>query len=104
MRFLRKKMGQSTLEYAILVVVVIMALVASQAYIKRAVQGRMKESSDDIGEAYSMEFASGNITTTTRSVINERADAFTTNRRYDDYWSGTSGDIEFGNFELEYYQ
>ena len=50
----RKYNGQSTLEYAILVVIVIGALLTLQVYIKRAIQGKLKSSSDDIGEQYSM--------------------------------------------------
>jgi hypothetical protein len=45
--------GQSTLEYAILIIIIIGALLTIQTYIKRGVQGRLKGSADDIGEQYS---------------------------------------------------
>jgi hypothetical protein len=48
-----KKNGQSTLEYAILMVVVIAALITMQSYIRRAYQGRLKDGSDQIGEQFS---------------------------------------------------
>lgn len=46
--------AQSTLEYAILVVIIIGVLLAMQVYIKRGLQGRLKSSTDDIGEQYSV--------------------------------------------------
>ncbi len=54
-KFLRKKKmkGQSTLEYAVLIIIVIGALLSIQVYIKRGVQGRLKSATDDIGEQYS---------------------------------------------------
>jgi uncharacterized protein (UPF0333 family) len=52
MRIINHK-GQSTLEYAILIIIIIAALVSLQTYIKRGVQGRLKSSTDDIGEGYS---------------------------------------------------
>jgi Flp pilus assembly pilin Flp len=53
LQHLNQKRGQSTLEYAILVVVIIGALLAVQTYIKRGVQGRLKSSADDIGDQFS---------------------------------------------------
>ena len=50
---LNKKRAQSTLEYAVLTVVVIGALIAIQTYVKRGVQGKLKSSADDIGDQFS---------------------------------------------------
>ncbi len=52
-KLFHKKNAQSTLEYAVLIVIIIAALIAVQAYIKRGVQGRMKSSADDIGDQFS---------------------------------------------------
>jgi len=49
----RRKKGQSTLEYAILIIIIIGALISIQMYIKRGVQGRLKSATDDIGDQYS---------------------------------------------------
>jgi uncharacterized protein (UPF0333 family) len=49
----RRKRGQSTLEYAILIIIIIGALLSIQVYIKRGVQGRLKSAADDIGDQYS---------------------------------------------------
>jgi len=47
-----KKRGQSTLEYALIIAVVIAALIALQAYIRGGVSGRLKASTDDIGKQF----------------------------------------------------
>jgi hypothetical protein len=51
-KFLRKMKGQSTLEYAVLIIIVIGALLSIQVYIKRGIQGRMRSATDDIGDQY----------------------------------------------------
>jgi uncharacterized protein (UPF0333 family) len=50
--FYARKKGQSTLEYVILVGFVIAALIAMAIYMKRGVQGKLRESTDQIGEQY----------------------------------------------------
>ena len=65
---LRKKMAQSTLEYAVLVVVVIAALLSIQNYLKRGIAGKIKSSTDDISsEQYDPARTTYNKTTTTTS-------------------------------------
>lgn len=49
----RRKKGQSTLEYAILIIIIMAALLSIQVYIKRGVQGRFKSAADDIGTQFS---------------------------------------------------
>ncbi len=51
--FIREKKGQSILEYAILLAVVIAALLIMQAFVKRGVSGGLKESADKMGEQFS---------------------------------------------------
>ena len=53
LRYLRKRKGQSTLEYAILIIIIIGALLSIQMYIRRGVQGRLRSASDDIGDQFS---------------------------------------------------
>jgi len=53
-----KRKGQSTLEYAILIAIIVAALLAMQIYIKRGIQGKLRSSADSIGEQYS----AGNMT------------------------------------------
>ena len=64
----RNKRGQSTLEYAILVVIVIGALLSIQVYVKRGLQGRMKDSADNIGSQYSPDNTEYSKTVTTNSI------------------------------------
>ncbi len=63
--FYTKKRGQSTLEYVILVGFVVAALIAMGVYMKRSIQGKIRESSDQIGEQYSAQHTASNYTTTT---------------------------------------
>jgi uncharacterized protein (UPF0333 family) len=51
MKMLSRK-GQSTLEYAILIACIVGALIVMQIYLKRAFQGKMAESTDQIGEQF----------------------------------------------------
>ncbi len=52
-KFLKKIKGQSTLEYAVLIIIIIGALLSIQVYIKRGLQGRMRSATDDIGDQFS---------------------------------------------------
>jgi cytoskeletal protein RodZ len=49
----QRRKGQSTLEYAILIIIIIGALLSIQVYVKRGVQGRFKSAADDIGDQFS---------------------------------------------------
>ncbi|MDD4986873.1 MAG: hypothetical protein PHQ43_14080 [Dehalococcoidales bacterium] len=49
---LRSNRAQSTLEYAIIVAVVVAALIAMQVYVKRGMQGGLRNQSANIGEEY----------------------------------------------------
>jgi len=46
------KKGQSTLEVVMLIGFVIAALIAMNTYMKRGVQGRLRQSADQVGEQY----------------------------------------------------
>ena len=70
-KFLRKKKAQSTLEYAILIIIVIGALLSIQVYIKRGIQGRLNSATDDIGEQYSPGNTNIKKITTVTSSTNE---------------------------------
>ena len=67
-RLLRKIKGQSTLEYAVLIIIIIGALLSIQVYIKRGVQGRLKSASDDIGDQFSP--GNTNLTRVTNTISN----------------------------------
>ena len=64
-KFLRKMRGQSTLEYAVLIIIIIGALLAIQVYVKRGVQGRLRSAADDIGD----QFSPGNTNITKATTV-----------------------------------
>jgi hypothetical protein len=73
------KKSQSTLEYAVVTVCVVAALLAIQVYIKRGIQGRLRSNTDSIGEQY----APGNTTSNIIVNFNSNADTWT----FTDEWS-----------------
>ena len=70
-KFLRKKKGQSTLEYAVLMVIIVGALLSIQMYLKRGLQGRLKSATDDIGDQFSPGNTNALRTTITHSSTNQ---------------------------------
>lgn len=62
--------AQGTLEYVILVVVIITALLTMQVYIKRSIQGRLRSSADDIGDQFST-WANGEVVFNSYSRTNQ---------------------------------
>jgi uncharacterized protein (UPF0333 family) len=71
MRLRLNKKAQSTLEYALLIGVVVAGLIAMQMYLKRGYQGRLRESSDQIGEQYSPDYTTSKTTVTKESTTQE---------------------------------
>lgn len=67
--------GQSTLEYAIIIMVVVGALLAMQIYMKRGLEGKLKDSSDNIGAQYSAGNVTSSHTTTTATSSDEKTSA-----------------------------
>lgn len=68
---LRRIKGQSVLEYAMIIAVVVGALLAIQIYMKRGLQGRLRESSDQIGEQFDAEKTAISRTTTHTGTTTE---------------------------------
>lgn len=67
--FTKNKCGQSILEYALLIAIVISGLLIMQSFVKRGLQGGLKESADKMGEQFS---ASGTTTHQQRTMANDR--------------------------------
>lgn len=68
--------GQSTVEYALVIAVVVAGLLLMQHYVKRGYAGRLKSAADEMGEqydptAYSANFAINRQSNITQSVQNE---------------------------------
>jgi len=68
-----KRKGQSTLEYALIIAVVVAGLLLMQHYVRRGFAGRLKTASDDMGEQYDPTAYGGsfaiNQTSNTRQAI-----------------------------------
>jgi Flp pilus assembly pilin Flp len=91
MRRMLGQRGQSTLEYAVLVVVIIAALIAMQTYLKRGIQGRVRESSDQIGEQFSPGYTVSNRVTTTFANQSEVQNAGATTTVIHNQYQSVSG-------------
>jgi len=62
-----RKKGQSLLEYALLLGVILVAIMIMQVFVKRGFQGRLKESADSMGPA----FSAGGTTTKQESKLED---------------------------------
>ena len=76
-----KRKGQSMAEYAIVLTVVITAIVAMQVYVKRGLQGKVKDVTDDVGiglstttktSQYEPYYAQSNFTTAQDQAVQEQ--------------------------------
>ncbi len=66
-RFLKIN-AQSTVEYAVLIACIAAALIGMQFYLKRGIQGRLRQGGDEIGQQYSAGNTGSTTTTTTNST------------------------------------
>lgn len=66
-RFL-KTGAQSTVEYAVLIACIAAAIIGMQFYLKRGIQGRLRQGGDEIGQQYSATNTGSTTTTTTDST------------------------------------
>ena len=62
-RIYRRK-AQSALEYAMVVICIAGALIAMHKYIKRSMQGRLRDAADQVGEQYSAQTTKSKLTQT----------------------------------------
>jgi uncharacterized protein (UPF0333 family) len=65
--FRLNRKGQSGLELGLLLVMAILALIALQHYFKKAYQGRLKSSADDVGSIFSLDNGSRGYVATNMS-------------------------------------
>jgi len=67
--------GQTTLEVVILIGFVVAALIAMGVYMKRGIQGRLRDSTDQVGDQYSAGNTTGAYTTVVGMTQNENITA-----------------------------
>lgn len=68
----KKKRAQTTLEYAVLVVVIVAAVLAIKFYMGRGVEGKLRESVDQIGEQYSAGITTYKVSTEQTGAMETR--------------------------------
>jgi len=95
--------GQSTLEYAVLIVVIIAALIAMQVYLKRGIQGKMRESADTIGEQFSPGITQGNKYTQSWMNQTTQSDRWSERTIIQNQWQNRSGIENVINASNEYW-
>lgn len=82
----KMKKGQTTIEYAMLLVIVIGSFIAIQNYLKRGVQGRWQDAVDTLGDQYDPRYADTSIehtlnsTTQTQIMALDEGDGYWTRR------------------------
>lgn len=64
-----RRRAQSTLEYAMVTACLVAALLAMQIYLKRSIQGRLRNAADELGEQYSAITTTSNLTQTITNPI-----------------------------------
>lgn len=72
---IKQNKAQTTLEYAILIGVVVAGLIAMQVYLKRGYQGSLRESSDSMGEQFSPGYTTNLYTTKNETTSTEELKA-----------------------------
>jgi hypothetical protein len=63
--------GQSTLEYAIVVAIIVGGLLAMQFYVKRGWEGKLKTAADDMGEQFEPAKYTGNLNLGSSSAVTQ---------------------------------
>ena len=74
---LRRRKGQSILEYALIIAVIVGALIAMQIFLKRSVQGKLRDSIDDIGGGG--QYAAGHVSS---NFVTQQVGNYTTNETF----------------------
>lgn len=64
MKKINCRRGISTVEFAALAVCLVIALIAMQGYVSRAMQGRLRQQADSIGEQYAPGRTTSDVTLT----------------------------------------
>ena len=80
----RVRRGQSTLEYVILLTVVVGALLGIQNYFKRGLQGRWKSAMDELGDQYDKDTTNSTVLHT---IVSNAATYVTTMNSVNGIWT-----------------
>lgn len=92
--------GQSTLEYALIIAVVVGGLLLMQHYVKRGYSGRLKTASDEMGEQFDPSTYEADLTihqeSETRQIVKDRV---TETKHLKDQVSRRTGTEDVGAWE-----
>lgn len=89
MMFRMTKKGQTSIEYAVLLIIIIGAFIGIQNYMKRGVQGRWKAAVDELGDQYDPRTADTSLKQTLYTNTNTTIVALNT---YGGYWTKRTDD------------
>ncbi len=100
------KKAQSTLEYGIIIAVVVGGLIAMQVYVKRGLQGRLRESADSLGDQFSAQHTTSTRTTTmtSNSYTNTTGGANSTTSTSGNQSQAVNASEEVENLTQEYWK
>jgi hypothetical protein len=93
---LRKRNGQSTLEYAVLIAIIVGGLITMQIYLKRASMGKLRDAADDLGSQFNPANYTMNLSTTVNGSRTETSTAEGTSTvQWTGETQGRTGDTGF---------
>lgn len=95
--------AQTTLEYAILIGVVVAGLIAMQVYLKRGFQGKLKESADSMGQQFSPGYTTADYTTHNVTDSTETLSGGVTKTTINTQTTDRTGAETVEKFEKEYW-
>jgi hypothetical protein len=94
-----KRKGQSTLEYALIIAVVVGGLMVMQHYVKRGYQGKLKSSADDMGTQFDpLSFSSTINVSQYANVTQTVENGETTTTQQADQYNKRTGNETQGNW------
>jgi len=100
---IKKSRAQSTLEYAILIGVIVAGLIAMQTYLKRGYQGKLRESADSMGDQFSPGYTTYNYTTHSYTDSNESVANAASTTLINNQYTNKSGDESVLGLGNEYW-
>lgn len=91
---MRSQKGQSTLEYAIIIAVVVGGLMVMQHYVKRGYSGKLRSAADEMGEQFDPNTRTGTETVTRTTAVTQNLAAGATTQTQNQQQSRTVSDTQ----------
>ena len=100
---IRNRNAQSTLEYAILIGVIVAGLIGMQVYLKRGYQGKLRASADDMGDQFSAGYSTYSYKTTSKTNSTEQVKDEITTTTINNQETTKTGNENTPGFDKEYW-